>query len=147
MMPDDTANLFEIKMGSEVVSHTIAEMGNECQQLLMNKIRANSAISEHFTRAPLAVLDARWYGRQGKCKREARSFDITQCSPPHMVSMQQMVAELFGGGVGVLGGTRNPMIFGGGNKSDVEANDDVAAIVGVESSTSDVSGDEQSRTA
>jgi len=66
-----------------------------------------------------------------------------------MESMQQMVADLFGGGAGVLDGTKKPTIFGGGNKLEGGGLTEVMAeIVGGDvSSTSEVSEEEHARTA
>ena len=72
---------------------------------------------------------------------------MTLCSPPHMESMQQIVAADSGGGVGVSGGTKKPMMRGVGSRSEgVSAATD--PMVGPSlSEKSEVSEEEQSRRA
>ena len=72
---------------------------------------------------------------------------MTLCSPPHMESMQQIVAADSGGGVGVSGGTKNPIIRGVGNKSEATSCVTDPMVGPSVSEKSEVSEEEQSRRA
>jgi hypothetical protein len=77
------------------------------------------AREEHRTVAPVAVREVLENGLSGSFNEVAKSRDMTEYSPRHMVSIAQIVAEAAGGGAVVPGGHGKPMNLGGGTKSGV----------------------------
>ena len=100
-------------------SQTSAFPGMDCHCPLIRVINQKRANEEHLTVAPVAVREVLENGLSGSFKEVARSWEITEYSPRHTVSMAQIVADAAGGGAVVPGGHGKPMNLGGGTKSGV----------------------------